>query len=128
MYRHKVKRLLVVDDAGKLVGIVSRGDLLRPFLRTDRSIRDEIDGDMLGATLGIRPGTVKANVREGIVTLTGRVAERSLVPVIERLCRCVEGVVAVHQSFDYTYDDLGADLEPPRLPNRADRDRQATRG
>ncbi|GAA3784717.1 CBS domain-containing protein [Streptomyces chiangmaiensis] len=123
MYRHKVKRLPVVDDAGKLVGIVSRGDLLRPFLRTDTAISDEIHHDVLGATLGIRPGTVGVDVREGVVTLTGRVAERSLIPVVERLCRSVDGVVALHQSLGYTYDDLGSDLEPPRLRSTGDRGR-----
>jgi CBS domain-containing protein len=32
----------VVDVKGVLVGVVSRGDLLRPFLRTDEEIREEI--------------------------------------------------------------------------------------
>ncbi|MDT0467393.1 CBS domain-containing protein [Streptomyces gibsoniae] len=126
MYRHKVKRLPVVDDVGKLVGIVSRSDLLRPFLRTDSAISDEIHRDVLGATLGIRPGTIRVDVREGVVALTGRVAERSLIPVVERLCRSVDGVVAVHQSLGYTYDDLGSDLEPPRLRSTRDRGHQAT--
>ncbi|MFF3518107.1 CBS domain-containing protein [Streptomyces sp. NPDC002573] len=126
MYRHKVKRLPVVDDLGKLVGIVSRSDLLRPFLRTDTAISDEIHQDVLGATLGIRPGTIRADAREGVVTLTGRVEERSLIPVIERLCRSVDGVVAVHQSIGYAHDNLGSDLEPPRLRNRGDRGHQAT--
>ncbi|WP_406404544.1 hypothetical protein OH805_35455 [Streptomyces sp. NBC_00879] len=33
---------------------------------------------------------------------------------IERLCRSVDGVVAVHQTIGYEYDNLGLDVEPPR--------------
>jgi CBS domain-containing protein len=115
MHRTKVKRLPVVDATGKLIGIVSRCDLLRPFLRDDEAISDEIHHDVLGATMGLTPGTVHVEVTEGVVTLAGRVEERTLIPVIERLCRSVDGVVAVHQSIDYAYDDLGFDLEPPRV-------------
>ncbi|GHK02246.1 hypothetical protein SY2F82_40430 [Streptomyces sp. Y2F8-2] len=118
MYRHKVKRLPVVDETGRLVGIVSRSDLLRPFLRSDTAISDEIHQDVLRATLGLPSDAVQVDVRNGVVTLKGRVEERTLIPVIDRLCRSVDGVVAVHQSIGYAYDDLGSDLEPPRLPGR----------
>ncbi|MGW1163438.1 BON domain-containing protein [Streptomyces sp. NPDC002519] len=79
-----------------------------------------------GRRAGIRPGTIRVDIREGVVTLTGRVEERSLIPVIERLCRSVDGVVAVHQSIGYAHDDLGSDREPPRLSNRRDRGQQTT--
>lgn len=115
MYRHKVKRLPVVDETGKLVGIVSRSDLLRPFLRSDGAISDEIYHDVLRETLGVPSGSVRVDVREGVVTLTGRVEERAAIPVIEHLCRSVDGVVAVHQSIGYTYADIGAGVEPPRV-------------
>lgn len=118
MYRHKVKRLPVVDETGRLVGIVSRSDLLRPFLRSDTAISDEIRQDVLRATLGLPSDAVQVDVRDGVVTLKGRVEERTLIPVIDRLCRSVDGVVAVHQSIGYAYDDLGSDLEPPRLRGR----------
>ncbi|MGV9246001.1 CBS domain-containing protein [Streptomyces sp. NPDC003710] len=120
MYRNKVKRLPVIDETGKLVGVVSRCDLLRPSLRSDTAIGDEIHQDVLGTILGLPQDTVRVDVREGVVTLTGRVEERSLIPVIERLCRSIDGVVAVHQSLDYSYDDLESDLEPPRLRGTAD--------
>ncbi len=32
MWRHRIKRLPVVDEEGKLVGIVSRGDLVRALM------------------------------------------------------------------------------------------------
>ncbi|MFY3807711.1 CBS domain-containing protein [Escherichia coli] len=35
MGRRGVRRLVLIDEAGRLVGVVSRSDLLRGFLRTD---------------------------------------------------------------------------------------------
>ncbi|MGW3304355.1 CBS domain-containing protein [Streptomyces sp. CB02130] len=50
----------------------------------------------------------------GVVRLTGRVDERADIPVIVRLCRSVDGVVALHESIEYAYDNLALDVEPPR--------------
>ncbi|MGW2248705.1 CBS domain-containing protein [Kitasatospora sp. NPDC001660] len=114
MGRHKVKRLPVVDEIGRLVGIVSRADLLQVFLRHDAAIRDEINHDVLGQALWLAPGDVQVAVRDGVVTLKGRLPRRSLVPITERLCRAVDGVVAVHHTLDWTEDDTSPDLEHPR--------------
>ncbi|MFD7973747.1 CBS domain-containing protein [Streptomyces clavifer] len=114
MHEKGVKRLPVTDETGRLVGIVSRSDLLRPFLRSDAAIREEIERDVFGATLRLVSGMIDTTVRDGVVTLTGRVDERSSIPVIERLCRSVDGVVALHQSIDFAYDNIALDVEPPR--------------
>lgn len=114
MDRHKVKRLPVVDEAGRLVGIVSRRDLLQVFLRHDSAIREEINHDVLGQTLWLAPGDVQAAVQDGVVTLTGRLPRRSLIPITEQLCRAVDGVVAVHQTLDWTEDDTDVPVEHPR--------------
>ncbi|MEI5007459.1 CBS domain-containing protein [Streptomyces sp. PmtA] len=114
MDRHKVKRLPVVDESGRLVGLVSRRDLLRPFLRRDEAIAEEIRTEVLDRTLGVAPDSVRVSVRQGVVTLIGRVAERADIPVVERLCRSVDGVVAVHHTMEYEYDNLALDVEPPR--------------
>ncbi|MEU6379858.1 CBS domain-containing protein [Streptomyces sp. NPDC046909] len=105
MALQNVKRLPVVDEADRLQGIVSRGDLLRIFLRRDDAIRDEISGDVLRRTLGLAPLEVTADVREGQVTLRGSVETKSLIPVIERLCRSVDGVVSVADHITYRTDD-----------------------
>nr|WTB30989.1 CBS domain-containing protein [Streptomyces sp. NBC_00830] len=100
-----VKRLPVVDETDRLQGIVSRSDLLRIFLRRDDAIREEINRDVLQGTLGLAPSEVTVEVREGQVTLNGSVEFKSLVPIIERLCRSVDGVVSVSEHIAYRTDD-----------------------
>ncbi|MFD7019946.1 CBS domain-containing protein [Streptomyces sp. NPDC059928] len=102
---HNVKRLPVVDETDTLRGIVSRGDLLRIFLRRDDAIRDEITRDMLERTLGLALSEVTAEVRAGQVTLSGSVEYKSLIPIIERLCQSVDGVVSVSAHITYRTDD-----------------------
>lgn len=105
MDHNQVKRLPVVDEAGVLVGIVSRSDLLQVFLRPDRAIHEEIVRDVLRDTLRLAPGTVHVEVREGVVTLRGLVERHSVAAVAVRLCRSVDGVVAVHDQLSFTFDD-----------------------
>ncbi|GGS46372.1 CBS domain-containing protein [Streptomyces griseoviridis] len=93
--RHGIKRLLVVDADERLVGVVSRSDLLRVFLRKDREIRTEIIEEALVRTLGLAPSAVQVDVTHGHVVLTGRLPDHIAVPVLEDLCRHVDGVVAV---------------------------------
>ncbi|MFC8716969.1 CBS domain-containing protein [Kitasatospora sp. NPDC057198] len=105
MQHAHLKRLPVVDEAGRLIGIVSRGDLLRVFLRQDRAIREEIRHDLLDRTLGLYPDALGVTVEDGRVTLVGTVERRSLVDVLERLCRSVDGVVDVTLLLDHREDD-----------------------
>ncbi|MDT0468619.1 CBS domain-containing protein [Streptomyces gibsoniae] len=98
---HNVKRLPVVDETDRLQGIVSRADLLRIFLRRDDAIRDEITEDVLRQTLDLAPAEVTVEVREGQVTLRGSVESKSLIPIIERLCRSVDGVISVSEHITY---------------------------
>ncbi|MFD5932283.1 CBS domain-containing protein [Streptomyces sp. NPDC060333] len=100
-----VKRLLVVDEKDMLVGIVSRRDLLTIFLRKDDGISHEITGDILDRTLQQDPTAVTVEVKDGRVELHGTVKLKSLIPVIERLCRTVDGVTSVAQHLGYAIDD-----------------------
>ncbi|WP_030757519.1 CBS domain-containing protein [Streptomyces sp. NRRL F-5135] len=92
-----VKRLPVVNEADELLGIVSRSDLLRVFLRRDQAIEDEISHDILAGTLGLAPGAVTVDVKGGEVSLHGTVEDSRLVPVLVRLCTGVDGVVSVSE-------------------------------
>lgn len=103
-----VKRLPVVDAADRLQGILSRSDLLRIFLRRDDAIRDEINRDVLQSTMRLGPSEVTAEVHEGQVTLGGSVDVRSLIPIIVRLCRSVDGVVSVSERIAYRTDDTAS--------------------
>jgi CBS domain-containing protein len=105
MERHQVKRLPVVDDTDRVIGIVSRRDLLRVFLRSDRAIREEIEYDVLRETLALDPGAVRVHVVDGVVTLEGKVPRRSLIPVVERLCRSTDGVVGLDSRLAAVVDD-----------------------
>jgi CBS domain-containing protein len=95
MERHRVKRLLVVNEAERLVGVISRADLLRVFLRGDRAIRDEIAEVVLVRTLGSACSGVTARVVDGQVFLSGTVERKSLIPLVVRLCHGVDGVIDV---------------------------------
>ncbi|MGW3397545.1 CBS domain-containing protein [Streptomyces hydrogenans] len=108
-----VKRLPVVDDQDRLVGIVSRRDLLGIFLRDDDGIRREITDDVLAGTLGLGPDVVSVEVKDGRVELAGTVPYRGMVPAIERMCATVDGVVSVsstrlaHENDDVTASSGG---------------------
>ncbi|WP_329331778.1 CBS domain-containing protein [Streptomyces sp. NBC_00663] len=93
MARRHVKRLPVVDRVGMLQGVVSRGDLLKVFLRPDEEIADEIVHTVLTRLPVTTPLSV--TVTDGVATLEGAAAERTYLPIVARAVRAVEGVVDV---------------------------------
>ena len=106
MHRHAVKRLPVVDPhGGSILGIVSRTDLLKVFLRDDAEIAREVREDLIQRTLWIDPGTIRVLVRDGVVTMEGQVEHRSLRSILERLVLSCEGVVGVESRVSYPPDD-----------------------
>ena len=58
MGRHQVRCLLVVDEGGKLLGVVSAQDLLRVFRRPAGEFRTEIIDDVLADYLGANPALI----------------------------------------------------------------------
>ncbi|WP_317440832.1 CBS domain-containing protein [Streptomyces collinus] len=101
MAHEGVKRLPVVDGAGLLAGLVSRADLLKVFLRDDEDIAEEVRREIASHLFPPPSSAVHVEVRDGVVTLTGRLADTALVPVAARLIRAVEGVVDVQ--FDLAH-------------------------
>jgi CBS domain-containing protein len=99
MYDRRVKRLPVVNTAGRLVGIISRVDALAVFSRPDADIRDEVMRQLLPGILPAAPGALKVAVRDGIVTISGEPQSDQLTHAILDAVRHVEGVVAVRDRF-----------------------------
>ncbi|MFE1270170.1 CBS domain-containing protein [Streptomyces sp. NPDC058757] len=95
MATRRVKRLPVVDADGMIQGVVSRSDLLKVFLRSDRELADEIRRDVVTRLFPLSRDRIEVRVDAGVVTLTGEVRDSTLVPLAERLARAVEGVVDV---------------------------------
>jgi CBS-domain-containing membrane protein len=105
LHRHRIKRLPVVDPAGPLLGIVSRADLLKVFLRADADIATEVRQRVLVRAIWIDPDTVVVEVRDGVVTLTGQLERRSLIPITVGLVRGLDGVVDVVDRLSFQFDD-----------------------
>jgi CBS domain-containing protein len=103
-----VKRLPVVDHRGRLVGILSRGDLLKVFARADEAIRREILDEVIVGEFMMDPDRFFIQVHDGMVTLEGRVERRSVLPWVVDAVRGVEGVVRVENRLAYDLDDLDA--------------------
>lgn len=106
MLEEGVKRLPVVDHDGRLVGIVTRADLVRAFVRPDAEIEREIHDEVLERGLLLEsPTSVTVAVEDGNVTLAGSVQLRTDAEMAARLVSQVPGVVGVDSSIDWEEDN-----------------------
>ncbi|MFF3394726.1 CBS domain-containing protein [Streptomyces sp. NPDC002669] len=105
MVRRGVERLPVVDEEERLVGIVTRRDLLCVFLRPDTEIRRRIREEVLADAADPPEDAVDVHVLDGVVTLVGQVRRRSRAVLLLRLAERVEGVVAVVDRLSAREDD-----------------------
>lgn len=105
MERQGVGRLPVVDEEDRLIGIATRRDLLRVFLRTDEEIRRQVVEEVLVGALGLSPAAVTVSVRDGMVLLEGRLHRPGDIPRAVRSAWRVEGVVGVVSRLGSDIDD-----------------------
>ncbi|MEV4471897.1 CBS domain-containing protein [Nonomuraea sp. NPDC049504] len=105
MDERDVKRLAVVDYDGRLVGIVSRRDLVKLFLRGDEAIAAEVRDDVLDRSLWVNTDGVRVDVRQGVVTLSGWMERRTEAAIAVRMAGRVNGVVDVVDKLTWKADD-----------------------
>ncbi|MEU3403615.1 CBS domain-containing protein [Streptomyces sp. NPDC006670] len=109
MARRHLKRLPVVDGDGRLVGVVSRGDLLKVFLRPDEDIGAEIRELIMYQLLPQIPAEahvhahgpveVHVHVANGIAYLNGSLPDPAMEDIVVRAASTVPGVVDVKADF-----------------------------
>jgi CBS domain-containing protein len=102
----RIKRIPVVDEDGRLVGIVSRRDLVRLYTRPDHEVRQAVIEGVV-RSLWIDPSLLGIRVRSGIVTLTGHLDRKSLAEIVVAFTRATPGVVDVVDNLTYDFDDTG---------------------
>jgi CBS domain-containing protein len=107
MVRHQVNRLPVLDEEDRLVGVVTRHDLLRTFLRPDAEIRGEVVHEVLERGLWLVTGSIDVTVTEGVVTLHGQMERKSETEVAVAMTRRTDGVVDVVNQLTHRFDDSG---------------------
>jgi CBS domain-containing protein len=104
MTRGRINRLPVVDR-DELVGVVSRADVVRAFVRSDDELAEAIQEDVLYRTLWLDPGSFDVAVTDGRARIGGQVERRSEADMIERISAMVPGVVAVETDLTWKLDD-----------------------
>jgi CBS domain-containing protein len=108
LHHFDIKHLPVVGEAGQLVGIVSRGDLLRVFLRDDEEIEREVTEQVLGRPYVAETVEVGVRVEGGVVRLEGHARRRRDLEALVDLVREVDGVVAVDSQVSCMVPEPGA--------------------
>ena len=115
MTEKSVNRLPVVEDE-KLVGIVTRADLVRAFTRADHEIKREIEQDVVLHRFWISPGSVSVTVSNGEVTLVGEVETEDTAELVSRYVARVPGVVTLNSKLHWRdTSPVGAPSPPDPL-------------
>lgn len=103
MMRRKINRLPVLR-AGRLVGIVSRADIVRALVRPDEDIVSDVRAALLHE-LWVDPSKLRIDVRDGIVYLDGEVERSSEKELVERSVLSIDGVVGIESALTFAFDE-----------------------
>jgi CBS domain-containing protein len=117
MNTHHLRRLPVTDEHGKLVGIVSRRDLLSVFLRPDADIAHDAQ-QVLDEIPFEDPASIAITVRHGVVTLSGEAVhpadrQHDLIPLVIRMIWDIDGVVDVVNRLGETLPQVKPQVDEP---------------
>ena len=107
MAGQRVERLPVLDEEDRLVGMITRRDILKVFLRPDEDIRQDVIKDVLVGTLFLGPRDVGVRVEDGVVTLEGQLDRATEVLIARRTTARIDGVVGVVDRLTARSDDRG---------------------
>lgn len=116
MTTHGVKRLPVVTREGKLVGVISRRDVVAAFTRPDELIEDEIREDILRRLLFLEPTLLEISVEGGVVDISGELPTRTDARLLEAMVQRTDGVIRAEFDVTWKIDDTQVGHEPSNLP------------
>ena len=105
MHSRGFRRLPVVDSEGRLVGIVSRGDVLKVFLRSDAELAAEVRGILDQAERAFGGSRLAAKVSGGVVDLDGTLRSKNQVDATVRAVAGVDGVIGIYSRIAFESDD-----------------------
>ena len=89
----------------RVIGIVTRADILRTLVRPDAAITEDVRWRVLH-DLWIDPTGLTIGTRDGIVTIAGQVGTRSEAELIRQWVAAVAGVVDVDaRNLRYRIDE-----------------------
>lgn len=106
MHGRGVRRLVVVDPAGRVAGIVSRGDLLHVYAASDEELRERVLQAVAPRMRWSGAAEVRVGVADGTVSLRGRVPFRSDAMALVALARAADGVVDVRDELSWAEEDI----------------------
>ena len=117
MDRNRLESLPVVDRLGRLIGIISQGDVLDGLIRQDADIHREVVRGVIARDFLLDPQAFAVTVRDGVVTLSGRPESDQVGHLLAATVRRVEGVVGLRDQMRYPADETpGGTVLSPQLP------------
>ena len=115
MEHEGIKRIPVVDETGRLIGVISRSDILRAFARPDSEIIRELSDDVIRRVLWIDQKRVKIGCENGNLTLSGQLETRSDAQLLVELAKRLDGVVSVKDRLSWEIDNTKLEMVSPPM-------------
>ena len=104
MITYDINRIPIVET-GRLVGIVSRADILRTLVRPDAAITTDLRW-RIAHELWINPEGLEITTRNGVVTIAGTVDTHADAELVRRWALKTEGVVGIDdRGLRYAIDE-----------------------